>query len=222
MAAPEAEADPYLLYGGYGLGAYGYGLGGYYGGYPYAHAVAAPVAAGYASVSPSASVSIAGLAGAAVPAVAGGYVANSAGVVHVAKREAEADAEADPYYAYGYHGLGYAGYHGLGYAGYAGYPYAGLGYNYGLGYGHYAHAVAAPAVAAPVVAAAEPVAVKAAPVAVAAPLVHHAVAAGYADVSPSNAVNIAGLAPAAIPAVGGAYAGAGRYCANSAGVIHCA
>merc|ERR1712117_464186 len=174
MAAPEAEADPYLLYGGYG----GYGLGGYYGGYPYGlgaygYAHAAPVvASGYASVSPSASVSIAGLAGAAVPAVAGGYaaagryVANSAGVVHVAKREAEAeaDAEADPYYAYGYHGLGYAGYHGLGYAGYAGYP----------------------------------------------------------DVSPSNAVDIAGLAPAAIPAVGGAYAGAGRYCANSAGVIHCA
>merc|ERR1712080_2218 len=213
MAAPEAEADPYLLYGGYGLA-------GYYGGYPYglghAHAAVAPVAAGYASVSPSSSVSIAGLAGAAVPAVAGGYaaagpyVANSAGVVHVAKREAEADAEADPYYAFGY-------------PGYAGYPYAGLGYNYGLGYGHYAHAVAAPAVAAPVVAAAAPaVEVKAAPVAVAAPLVHHAVAAGYADVSPSNAVNIAGLAPAAIPAVGGSYAGAGRYCANSAGVIHCA
>merc|ERR1712108_77995 len=177
-----------------------------------------------------ASVSIAGLAGAAVPAVAGGYaaagryVANSAGVVHVAKREAEAeaDAEADPYYAYGYHGLGYAGYHGLGYAGYgyAGYPYAGLGYNYGLGYGHYAHAVAAPADVAAAPAVAEVKAV--APVAVAAPLVHHAVAAGYADVSPSNAVNIAGLAPAAIPAVGGAYAGAGRYCANSAGVIHCA
>merc|ERR1711963_290408 len=218
MAAPEAEADPYLLYGGYGYG--GYGLGGYYGGYPYGYAHAA----GYASVSPSSSVSIAGLAGAAVPAVAGRYVANSAGVVHVAKREAEADAEADPYYAFGYHGLGYAGYRGLGYAGYTGYPYAGLGYNYGLGYGHYAHAVAAPVVAAaaPVVAAAEPVAVKAAPVAVAAPLVHHAVAAGYADVSPSNAVNIAGLAPAAIPAVGGAYAGAGRYCANSAGVVHCA
>merc|ERR1712203_806490 len=214
IAAPEAEADPYLLYGGYGgygLGAYGYGYP--YGlGYGYAHAAVAPVAAGYASVSPSASVSIAGLAGAAVPAVAGGYaaagryVANSAGVVHVAKREAEADAEADPYYAYGYHGLGYAGYHGLGYAGYAGYtgyPYA---YNYGLGYSHYAHAVAAPAV-----------------VAAAAPLVHApVVAGGYADVSPSNAVNIAGLAPAAIPAVGGAYAGAGRYCANSAGVIHCA
>merc|ERR1719211_713238 len=103
-AHAEAEADPYLLYGAYGA----YGLG--YAGLAH-HAVAAPVvAAGYASVSPSASVSIAGLAGAAVPAVAGGYaaagryVANSAGVVHVAKREAEADAEADPYYAYGYHG----------------------------------------------------------------------------------------------------------------------
>merc|ERR1711973_902405 len=79
-AAASAEADPYLLgYHGPGYAGYGYAL-------PYA-------AAGYASVSPSASVSIAGLAGAAVPAVAGGYaaagryVANSAGVVHVAKRE---------------------------------------------------------------------------------------------------------------------------------------
>merc|ERR1712045_781855 len=98
---------------------------------------------------------------------------------------------------------------------------AGLGHGYGLGYGHYAHAVATPAVAAPV-------AVKAvAPVAVAAPVVHHAAplvhaVGGYADASPSNSVHIAGLAPAAVPAVGGAYAGAGRYCANSAGVIHCA
>ena len=169
MAAPEAEADPYLLYGGYG----GYGLGGYYGGYPYglgyAHAAVAPVAAGYASVSPSASVSIAGLAGAAVPAVAGGYaaagryVANSAGVVHVAKREAEAD----PYVH--------------GYAGYPGYGYAGLGY---AGYGGYY--------------------------------------GGYGSYSASAGVNIAGHAPAALPAVAGAYAGAGRYCANSAGTIHCA
>merc|ERR1711981_1374192 len=145
VAKPEAEADPALLYGAYGyaglghlgyagLGHYGYaGLGHYgYAGYPVA-------AAGYASVSPSASTSIAGLAPAAVPAIAGGYagagryVANSAGVVHVAKREAEA--EADPallYGAYGYAGLGHLGYAGLGlgYAGLAGYPYAahGLGY----------------------------------------------------------------------------------------------
>merc|ERR1719397_1061161 len=39
---------------------------------------------------------------------------------------------------------------------------------------------------------------------------------------PATSVNIAGLAPAAIPAVGGAYAGAGRYVANSAGVVHVA
>merc|ERR1711887_413142 len=34
-AKPKADADPYLLYGGYGLGHLGYR--GYYGGYPYAH-----------------------------------------------------------------------------------------------------------------------------------------------------------------------------------------
>merc|ERR1711973_785311 len=183
-AAPKADADPYLLYGGYnGLGYAGYG--GLYGGYLGAYHAAPVVAAGIASVSPSASVNIAGLALPATPAIAGGYaaagryVANSAGVVHVAKREAEdeADAEADPYLLYS--GLGHLGYAGYGYAGvpYAG--YTGLGYNYGLGYAHYA---------------------------------------GQASVSPSGSVNIAGLAPAVV----GGYAAAGRYCANSAGVVHCA
>merc|ERR1712115_259440 len=94
-AAPKADADPYLLYGGYnGLGYAGYG--GYYGGYIGAYHAAPVVAAGIASVSPSASVNIAGLASPAVAggyAAAGRYVANSAGVVHVAKREAEAEAE---------------------------------------------------------------------------------------------------------------------------------
>merc|ERR1719308_411457 len=150
-AMAEADADPYYT-------AYGYDP------------------AGYASYSPSASTSIAGLAPAAVPALAGGYagagryVANSAGVVHVAKREAEAD-PALLYGGYGYAGLGYAG---LGYAGYAGYPYA-----YGLG-------------------------------------LHGYHAAGYANVSPSASTSIAGLAPAAVPALAGGYAGAGRYVANSA------
>merc|ERR1712106_564361 len=135
-----------------------------------------------------------GLAPAAIPAIAGGYagagryVANSAGVVHVAKREAEA--EADPallYGAYGYAGHGYAGqgYAGLGYAGLAGYPYAA----HGLGYAGYAG---------------DPY------------------AAGYAAHSPSASTHIAGLAPAAIPAIAGGYAGAGRYVANSAGVVHVA
>merc|ERR1712106_1307301 len=141
----EAEADPYYaaygyaglpvagVYGAgvYGAGVYGasvYGAGAYgaYGAYPYGLGLAA----GYASLSPSASVSINGLAPAAVPAIAGGYagagryVANSAGVVHVAKREAEAEAE--PYYAaYGYAGLPVAGAYAGAYAGvYGAYPYA--------------------------------------------------------------------------------------------------
>merc|ERR1711994_875554 len=156
-------------YGAYGLGAYGYA------GYPYA--AYAPVATGYSQVSPSASLTTAGLGltNASIPAVAGGYagagryIANSAGVVHIAKREAEAeaDAEADPalfYSTYGYGLPSYAGYHGLAYNGLAGYPYTygAYPYNYGLGYSHYA---AAPAVAAPVVAA--------------------PVATGYSQVSPS-------------------------------------
>merc|ERR1719234_2446967 len=142
-AMAEAEADPYYAAYGY-AGAYPYGLG---------------YAAGYASVSPSAAVNINGLAPAAVPALAGGYagagryVANSAGVVHVAKREAEA--EADPYYtAYGYAGV-YPGYAAGVYGAYGAYPYA----------------------------------------------------VGYASVSPSAAVNINGLAPAAVPALAGGYAG---------------
>merc|ERR1712025_302877 len=219
--APNAEADPALLYNtyGYGLGAYNYGaygLGAYgYAGYPYAAYHHAPLATGYAQVSPSASLSTAGLANAAIPAIAGGYagagryVANSAGVVHVAKREAEAeaDAEADPalfYSTYGY-GLPYAGYNA--YSAYAGYPYTygAYPYNYGLGYSHYAApAVATHAVAAPAVAVAAPV------------------ATGYSQVSPSASLTTVGLADASIPAVAGGYAGAGRYVANSAGVVHVA
>merc|ERR1712025_533622 len=150
--APEAEADPALLYNtyGYGLGAYNYGaygLGAYgYAGYP--HAAYAPAVTGYSQVSPSASLTTAGLglANAAVPAVAGGYagagryVANSAGVVHVAKRSADAEAEADAdafYTTYGYAGLPYAGYAGYPY--HHAYNYAAYSpYRYGLGYAAYA------------------------------------------------------------------------------------
>merc|ERR1711962_889238 len=48
------------------------------------------------------------------------------------------------------------------------------------------------------------------------------VVTGYSNVSPSGSLNIAGAAPAAVPAVGGAYAAAGRYVANSAGTVHVA
>merc|ERR1712036_148973 len=113
----EAEAEPY--YGVYSAHA------------PVvSHAVhaVAPVVSSYAQVSPSASLST---VGPAHPAVAGGYagagryVANSAGTVHVAKREAEAEPE--PYYYGGYghgYGLGYRTY-GYGLHGY------GRGYYYG-------------------------------------------------------------------------------------------
>jgi len=176
VAKREADADAEPYYAAYGYsGALGYagsyGAYGAYGAYP---GYGLGYASGYASLSPSAAVNINGLAPAALPAIAGGYagagryVANSAGVVHVAKREAEADAE--PYYAaYGYSGAAYSYGHPGAYPGYAAYPYA-----------------------------------------------------GYSNVSPSAALSIAGAAPAAVPALPGLPAGAGRYCANSAGVIHCA
>merc|ERR1719228_837154 len=137
-AEAEAEADPALLYGGYaGLGYAGLG----YAGLGYGYGLAAPVATGYGVSNVANTVGIAGVAPAALPAVAGGYagagryVANSAGVVHVAKREADAEPEANAdagllYGGYGYGlGLGYAG------LGYAGLGYAGLGYGYGA-YGY--------------------------------------------------------------------------------------
>merc|ERR1712014_496884 len=163
----------------------------------YAHHVAAPVVTGTAQVSPSASLTTVGLADASIPAVAGGYagagryVANSAGVVHVAKREAEAEADADAFY--GYAGYPYA--YGA-YSAYAGYPYAYGAYPYNYGYAGYPYAHASYAVAP--------------------------VATGTAQVSPSASLTTVGLADASIPAVAGGYAGAGRYVANSAGVVHVA
>merc|ERR1712121_540322 len=82
-------------------------------------------------------VCCAAFAAADADAGAGRYVSNSAGTVHVAKREAEPKADAG--LLYGAYGLGYAGlgygYSGLGYAGYGGYGlgYGRLGYA-GLGY----------------------------------------------------------------------------------------
>jgi len=203
--------------------------------FAYHHAIAAPVATGYAQVSPSASLTTVGLADASIPAVAGGYagagryVANSAGVVHVAKRSADAEAEADAdafYTTYGYAGLPYAGY-----SGYTGYPYHHAAYNYaayspysyGLGYAAYA----APAAVKTVEVEAPAVVKTVAAPAIAAPLAyHHAIAApvatGYAQVNHATSLSTAGLAAAAIPAVAGGYAGAGRYVANSAGVVHVA
>merc|ERR1712123_294184 len=72
VAKPEAdaEADPALLYGAYGYAGLAHAG---YAGYPYAaHGLGYAYAAGYAAHSPSASTHIAGLAPAAIPAIAGG------------------------------------------------------------------------------------------------------------------------------------------------------
>merc|ERR1712115_195384 len=127
----------------------------------------------------------------------------------LAAAEPEAKPEADAYYGYGY-GLG--GYYG-------GYRTYGLGYGYGHGlyYGKREAEAGPYYAAAPVVShAVAPVAVSHA-VHVVAPVV-----SSYAQVSPSASLSTVGIAPAAIPAVGGAYAGAGRYVANSAGTVHVA
>jgi len=190
-----------------------------YGAYAH-HAYALPTAT--AQVSPSASLTTLGFADASIPAVAGGYagagryVANSAGVVHVAKRSADAEPEADAFYgAYGY-GLPYSyGAYNTGY-GYAGYPYT---------YGAYPYTtyatVATPAVktveATPAVAT-----VAGAPAVAAYAPYTYALPTATAQVSPSASLTTLGLADPSIPAVGGAYAGAGRYVANSAGVVHVA
>merc|ERR1711913_274427 len=94
-ACVSADADAF--YGPYGYGGLAYsGLAGY----PYAgvSAYSAPYlgyAAGYGVSNVANSVGIAGAAPAAIGlyAGAGRYVANSAGVVHVAKRSADAEPE---------------------------------------------------------------------------------------------------------------------------------
>merc|ERR1711920_738137 len=135
---------------GYGVGHLGYaghlGYGVAHTGYaatPIHHGVTytAPVhhAAAYAAPVYYA-VGIHGVAPAAIPAVhgtyagAGRYVTNSAGTVHVAKREAEANPDAY-YNAYGFggYGLGHRVYsHGYGHH----LGYSTLGYGHGFGYGH--------------------------------------------------------------------------------------
>merc|ERR1739846_154514 len=134
------------------------------------------------------------------------------------------EAEADAFYGtYGY-GLPYT--YGA-YNGYAGFGYSGYPYTYGAynGYAGYPYTtVAAPAVktveAAPAVAtvAATPAIAAYAPYTYGA----YALPTATAQVSPSASLTTLGLADASIPAVAGGYAGAGRYVANSAGVVHVA
>merc|ERR1712043_103042 len=151
-AEAEAEADPYLLYGGWtGYAGLPYGAYGYtgYAHHPYAlssvvktvevepakvevKALAAP-----AVVAAAAPAALTYHHAAVAPVAYAGYAGYPYAHHLLGKREAEADA--DPAYFY----RGYAGY------GYAGYPYAGFygGYPYAHGYAHaaaYAHAPSDP------------------------------------------------------------------------------
>merc|ERR1719362_2542544 len=92
LATAAAEADPALLYSGLG-----------YAGLGYAHAAPLAYTAGVYAPYGIKGVGYSNDAvGSAGYAAKGQYIANSAGVVHIAKREAEADP------ALLYSGLGYA------------------------------------------------------------------------------------------------------------------
>merc|ERR1712002_554896 len=153
-ALAAADADALYGYAGHHLGHLGYAGHHVVHAAPVHHAV--PVHHSVHGVTNVANtVGIHGAAPAAIPAVhgayagAGRYVANSAGVVHVAKREAEPEADAEAlYHSYGGYGLGHRAYslgHGYGY-GYSSYYgkreaeaepeadalYGAYGYGYGL------------------------------------------------------------------------------------------
>merc|ERR1711974_309263 len=133
VAAAMAEADPYLVYSGYGglhHGYAGYGYG--YSAYPYTtyhygkrEAEAEPKA----EADPALIYSGLGYSGLHYPTVYSGAYTYGAypytyGLHHYGKREAEAE----PYY-------GYRSYYG----GYSPYRYSGFGRTYGYGYGRYGY-----------------------------------------------------------------------------------
>merc|ERR1719290_468240 len=120
LAAAEPEADAY--YGSYGYNNLGLG---------YSNLGYAPLrysgAYGYAAPATTAGIAVRGYGtpatiGTNMPygyAASGHYVADSFGAVHVAKREADAEPEADALYgSYGYNNIGYnnLGYNNLGYS----------------------------------------------------------------------------------------------------------
>merc|ERR1711963_52161 len=173
-------------------GPYGYGLGyAAYGAHPYTYGYAGYP---YAYAAPSAYAQVSPSASLTTVGLADASIPAVAGGYAGAGRHVakrEAEAEADADAFYGYAGYPYA--YGA-YSAYAGYPYAYGAYPYNYGYAGYPYAHASYTVAP--------------------------VATGTAQVSPSASLTTVGLADASIPAVAGGYAGAGRYVANSAGVVH--
>merc|ERR1719225_317840 len=112
LAAAEAEADPavfYRSYGHHGLYQPGYNTytTGYTTGYPSAvRAYAGPLTTSYSGYHGyQAAPATVGSYQPYGYAASGRYFANSVGAVHIAKREAEAEPEADPAVVYGHNGL---------------------------------------------------------------------------------------------------------------------
>merc|ERR1712013_75101 len=120
-AKPKADADPYLLYGGYGYGLGHLGYSGYYG-YPYAHGY---IGKRSADAEPEAK------ADADPYLLYGGYGLGHLGYrgyygypyAHSYAYYGKRSADADPYLLYGGYGYGH-----LGYRGYYGYPHGGYAY----------------------------------------------------------------------------------------------
>merc|ERR1712227_312802 len=149
-AVASAEADAQYLTGHLGYSAYAAPLR-YSGAYGYA----APLAGAGIAVRGYGTPATVGTHAPYGYAASGHYVADSVGAVHVAKREAEAEPEADALYGnYGY-GLGYSAYSRPVYGGYSTYygkreaeaePEADAdalygNYGYGLGYSAYSRPV---------------------------------------------------------------------------------
>merc|ERR1712112_719033 len=113
LAAAEPEADAY--YGSYGYNNLGLGYSNLGYGYSGAYGYAAPATSAAITVRGYGTPATVGVNAPYGYAASGGYVADSFGAVHIAKREADAEpeADADAFYGvntYGYNNIGLSSY----------------------------------------------------------------------------------------------------------------
>merc|ERR1712219_96787 len=134
-ADADAEADPALLYSSLGYGGYT-GYAGYH--HPYTYGAYAPYVAAVPAVHSAAVKSVVETPAEvkttvhAAPVVqTAGYYANSGGAVHIVKREADAEADADAAYYYSGYRSPYV------YGAYRRPFYGVRPYTYGFNHGYY-------------------------------------------------------------------------------------
>merc|ERR1712142_594743 len=111
LAAAEPEADAF--YGSYGYNNLGLGYSNLGYGYSGAYGYAAPATSAAITVRGYGTPATVGVNAPYGYAASGGYVADSFGAVHIAKREADAEPEADAFYGvntYGYNNIGLSSY----------------------------------------------------------------------------------------------------------------